>query len=60
MLNGENNLQKQESIIDNKGLRWGANFNATDPVYIDDGLNGDMAKWNNRYQAMQKAVQLGI
>ena len=48
-----------KSIIDDKGLRWGGKFNATDPVHIDDGLNGDMARWDKRYQAMQKAVQLG-
>ncbi len=48
-----------KSIIDDKGLRWGGQFNAKDPVHIDDGLNGDMAKWDKRYQAMQKAVQLG-
>jgi peptidoglycan hydrolase-like protein with peptidoglycan-binding domain len=48
-----------KSIIDDKGLRWGGKFNTTDPVHIDDGLNGDMAKWDKRYQAMQKAVQLG-
>jgi len=48
-----------KSIIDDKGLRWGGQFNTKDPVHIDDGLNGDMAKWDKRYQAMQKAVQLG-
>lgn len=47
------------SVIDDKGLRWGGLFNTKDPVHIDDGLNGDMAKWDKRYQAMQKAVQLG-
>jgi peptidoglycan hydrolase-like protein with peptidoglycan-binding domain len=48
-----------KSIIDDAGLRWGGQFNAKDPVHIDDGLNGDMAKWDKRYKAMQKAVQLG-
>jgi peptidoglycan hydrolase-like protein with peptidoglycan-binding domain len=48
-----------KSIIDEPGLRWGGQFNTKDPVHIDDGLNGDMAKWDKRYQAMQKAVQLG-
>ncbi len=48
-----------KSIIDDKGLRWGGQFNTKDPVHIDDGLNGDTAKWDKRYQAMQKAVQLG-
>jgi peptidoglycan hydrolase-like protein with peptidoglycan-binding domain len=49
-----------KSIIDDKGLRWGGLFKTKDPVHIDDGLNGDMAKWDKRYQAMQKAVQLGV
>jgi len=48
-----------KSIIDDPKLRWGGNFRTTDPVHIDDGLNQDMAKWEKRYQAMQKAVQLG-
>lgn len=48
-----------KSIIDEKSLRWGGKFKTKDPVHIDDGLNGDMAKWDKRYQAMQKAVQLG-
>lgn len=48
-----------KSIIDDPSLRWGGQFSAKDPVHIDDGLNGDMAKWDKRYQAMQKAVQLG-
>jgi peptidoglycan hydrolase-like protein with peptidoglycan-binding domain len=48
-----------KSVIDEPGLRWGGKFNTKDPVHIDDGLNGDMAKWDKRYQAMQKAVQLG-
>lgn len=49
-----------KSVIDDKSLRWGGLFNAKDPVHIDDGLNGDMARWDKRYQAMQKAVQLGV
>lgn len=48
-----------KSIIDDRGLRWGGQFRAKDPVHIDDGLNGDMARWYKRYEAMQKAVQLG-
>lgn len=47
-----------KSIIDDPGLRWGGHFNDRDPVYIDDGLNRDMAHWDKRYQAMQRAVQL--
>lgn len=47
-------------IIDDPDLRWGGQFNAKDPVHIDDGLNSDMARWDKRYQAMQKAVQLGV
>ncbi len=49
-----------KSIIDDKSLRWGGQFNTKDPVHIDDGLNADMAKWDKRYQVMQKAVQLGV
>ncbi|HEV8082663.1 MAG TPA: peptidoglycan-binding protein [Chitinophagaceae bacterium] len=48
-----------KSIIDDPDLRWGGNFQARDPVHIDDNLNHDMALWDKRYQAMQKAVQLG-
>ncbi|MFT7605640.1 MAG: hypothetical protein ACI8VT_003237 [Saprospiraceae bacterium] len=48
-----------KSIIDDSDLRWGGEFRSKDPVHIDDGLNRDMTKWNKRYQAMQKAVQLG-
>jgi peptidoglycan hydrolase-like protein with peptidoglycan-binding domain len=45
-------------IIDDPNLRWGMKFN--DPVHIDDHLNKDLTKWGKRYEAMQKAVQLGI
>ena len=48
-----------KSIMDDPGLRWGGTFQAKDPVHIDDNLNHDMALWDKRYQAMQKAVQLG-
>ncbi len=48
-----------KSILDDPGLRWGGTFGAKDPVHIDDGLNGNMANWDKRYLAMQKAVQLG-
>lgn len=48
-----------KSIKDDGVLRWGGDFNDRDPVHIDDGLNQDMAKWDKRYMAMQKAVQLG-
>ncbi|MEO6288632.1 MAG: M15 family metallopeptidase, partial [Ginsengibacter sp.] len=48
-----------KSIIDDPGLRWGGTFRVRDTVHIDDNLNGDMALWDKRYQAMQKAVQLG-
>jgi len=47
-----------KSIIDDPGLRWGGNFQDKDSVHIDDNLNQDMALWDKRYQAMQKAVQL--
>ena len=46
-------------IIDDPKLRWGGKFRTKDPVHIDDGLNQDRAKWTRRYQAMQRAVQLG-
>jgi hypothetical protein len=48
-----------QSIVNDPGLRWGGNFQEKDSVHIDDHLNQDMAKWDKRYQAMQKAVQLG-
>jgi len=47
-------------IIDDPGLRWGGTFSGRDPVHIDDYLNQDMARWNQRYLAMQRAVQLGV
>lgn len=46
-------------IIDDPKLRWGGLFNTKDPVHIDDHLNKDRAVWKKRYEAMQKAVQLG-
>ncbi len=46
-------------IKDDRGLRWGGDFSAKDPVHIDDNLNGDMAVWDRSYRDMQKAVQLG-
>lgn len=46
-------------VIDDPNLRWGGKFNTKDPVHIDDWLNKDLTKWGERYQAMQKAVQLG-
>ena len=48
-----------KSILDDPNLRWGGTFQDKDTVHIDDGLNSDMAKWDERYEAMQKAVQLG-
>jgi peptidoglycan hydrolase-like protein with peptidoglycan-binding domain len=48
-----------KSIIDDPNLRWGGTFQDRDPVHIDDQLNADLARWDSRYQAMQKAVQLG-
>jgi len=48
-----------DSIINDPALRWGGTFNTTDPVHIDDWLNRDKAKWKVRYEAMQRAVQLG-
>lgn len=47
-------------IIDDPNLRWGGQFGTSDPVHIDDGLNvKNRPKWEERYQAMQRAVQLG-
>ena len=49
-----------KSIIDDSTLRWGGKFRSKDPVHIDDNLyHTDSKKWHRRYQAMQKAVQLG-
>ena len=48
-----------KSIIDDLGLRWGGTFSDRDPVHIDDHLNQDLARWGQRYLAMQRAVQLG-
>ena len=48
-----------KAIIDDPKLRWGGKFNTKDPVHIDDHLNKDRAAWKKRYEAMQKAVQLG-
>lgn len=48
-----------KSIKDDPALRWGGDFQVKDSVHIDDGLNSDKQKWDKRYQAMQKAVQLG-
>ena len=49
-----------KSIIDDPLLRWGGTFQVRDTVHIDDNLNSNMALWDKRYQAMQKAVQLGV
>ena len=46
-------------IIDDPGLRWGGTFSDRDPVHIDDWLNRDLTRWDQRYLAMQRAVQLG-
>ena len=48
-----------KSIIDDPDLRWGGTFQTTDPVHIDDGLNRNLTAWKKRYEAMQRAVQLG-
>lgn len=47
-------------IINDPQLRWGGKFSEPDPVHIDDWLNRDKSKWEERYEAMQKAVQLGM
>ena len=46
-------------IKDNPNLRWGGDFTDRDPVHSDDHWNGDSARWDHRYLAMQRAVQLG-
>lgn len=46
-------------IIDDPDLRWGGTFNHSDPVHIDDHFNKDMPAWRERYEIMQRAVQLG-
>ena len=49
-------------IQDDPGLRWGGDYNdpGRDPVHIDDGLNlAGGNRWDERYLAMQRAVQLG-
>ncbi|WP_161991936.1 M15 family metallopeptidase [Flagellimonas algicola] len=48
-----------DSIIADPKLRWGGKFRIKDVVHIDDHLNKDRDKWEERYQAMQRAVQLG-
>ena len=48
-----------KSVIEDPDLRWGGKFRNADPVHIDDGLNRNRAAWDARYEAMQKAVQLG-
>lgn len=48
-----------KSIVDDTSLRWGGQFTIKDVVHIDDGLNGNRDKWDQRYRAMQRAVQLG-
>lgn len=47
------------SIIKDPELRWGGKFMIKDVVHIDDHLNNNRDKWDERYQAMQRAVQLG-
>lgn len=46
-------------INDDPHLRWGGTFNVPDPVHIDDAINRDFDRWDQRYLAMQKAVQFG-
>ncbi|PCJ94419.1 MAG: hypothetical protein COA50_11700 [Flavobacteriaceae bacterium] len=45
-------------ILDDPSLRWGGEFRIKDVVHIDDGLNKNRNKWDERYQAIQQAVQL--
>jgi len=47
------------NVINDSELRWGGQFRHKDPVHIDDGLNRDRRKWEERYEVMQRAVQLG-
>ena len=49
-----------DAIRQDPGLRWGGDFNAEDPVHIDDGLNlKNPTEWEARYQATQAAWQAG-
>ena len=48
-----------KAIIDDPELRWGGEFQIKDVVHIDDGLNQNGNKWDERYQAMQRAIQMG-
>ena len=48
-----------KSIIDDPDLRWGGELRNSDPVHIDDHFNKDMPAWRERYEIMQRAVQLG-
>ncbi|MPR35932.1 M15 family metallopeptidase [Salmonirosea aquatica] len=39
-------------IIDDPDLRWGGDFRDRDPVHIDDHLNRNLGRWDERYLAM--------
>ncbi|GGW36940.1 peptidoglycan-binding protein [Arenibacter certesii] len=47
-------------IINDPQLRWGGQFRIKDSVHIDDNLNSDRNAWDQRYLAMQRAVQFGV
>ncbi len=44
-------------IRQDSNLRWGGDFRAEDPVHIDDHLNKDLDAWEERYHAVQSALQ---
>jgi hypothetical protein len=48
-----------QAIRGDAGLRWGGDFNDTDPVHIDDHLNADTAAWTARRNATQAARTAG-
>lgn len=42
------------------GLRWGGDFGTTDPIHIDDGLNGKPLEYDQRLLATQSAWSLAF
>ncbi len=48
-----------DAVRNDSGLRWGGDFADKDTVHIDDGLNGDMTAWDERWKATQEARKSG-
>jgi hypothetical protein len=42
------------AIKDNKQLRWGGEFNKTDPAHIDDNYNQNATQWQARHEMIKK------